>query len=71
MGQRLREAMRLGWPKRRLACSFCGRRADAVERLVGGASAYICDTCIASCVAILHEHGGFAAPRVADRTNQV
>ena len=57
------------WPKafRRfmpgLRCSFCGRSADQVERLVSGASAYICDACIAECVVVLERHGGFAGIR--------
>jgi hypothetical protein len=57
------------WPKalRRLLpglrCSFCRRSADEVERLVSGASAYICDACIAECVAVLEKHGGFAGTR--------
>ncbi len=41
-----------------LQCSFCHRGADDVARLVAGASAYICDVCIAKCVAILETHGG-------------
>jgi hypothetical protein len=45
----------------RLRCSFCGREAAAVGRLVAGASAHICDECITKCVAILEQHGGFAA----------
>jgi ATP-dependent Clp protease ATP-binding subunit ClpX len=44
---------------RRLRCSFCRRRADAVGRLVAGASGHICDECITKCVAILQQHGGF------------
>jgi ATP-dependent Clp protease ATP-binding subunit ClpX len=44
-------------------CSFCGRSADQVERLVSGATAYICDACIAECVAVLEKHGGFAGAR--------
>jgi hypothetical protein len=51
----------------RLRCSFCHRKADTVERLVAGASAHICDTCITKCVAILEQHGGFA-PAVAAET---
>jgi hypothetical protein len=39
------------------------RSAEEVERLVSGASAYICDACIADCVAILEQHGGFAGAR--------
>ncbi|MGH6768760.1 MAG: ClpX C4-type zinc finger protein [Xanthobacteraceae bacterium] len=45
-----------------LRCSFRGRSADEVERLVAGASAHICDACIDECVAVLDEHGG-TAPR--------
>jgi ATP-dependent Clp protease ATP-binding subunit ClpX len=45
----------------KLRCSFCGRSADKVDRLVSGASAYICDACVAECVAVLDKHGGFAA----------
>jgi len=58
-----------GWPNvlRRLVpglrCSFCRRSAAEVERLVSGASAYICDACIADCVAVLEQHGGFAGTR--------
>jgi hypothetical protein len=44
----------------RLRCSFCHRSAEEVERLVSGASAYICDACIAECVAVLDKHGGIA-----------
>jgi ATP-dependent Clp protease ATP-binding subunit ClpX len=60
--------LRIGeWPKiarrlsNRLRCSFCGRSADEVNRLVSGGSAYICDACIAECVAVLDKHGGFAS----------
>ena len=65
-----RSAIR-AWPKvmrrfvPRLRCSFCRRSADEVERLVSGASAYICDACIAECVAVLEKHGGFAGSRPA------
>ncbi len=50
----------------RLRCSFCGRNADAVERLVAGASAHICDACITKCVAVMEQHGGFVAPDAAE-----
>jgi ATP-dependent protease Clp ATPase subunit len=43
----------------RLRCSFCRRKADAVGRLVAGASAHICDACVTECVAVLQQHGGF------------
>jgi len=62
--------LRIGeWPKiaRRFApklrCSFCRRSADQVDRLVSGASAYICDACIAECVAVLDKHGGCGPAR--------
>ncbi len=45
-----------------LRCGFCRRREDEVERLVAGASAYICDQCIEKCVSVLETHGGFARP---------
>jgi ClpX C4-type zinc finger len=52
---------RLGWASRRkLRCSFCGRDSAEVERLVAGASAYICDACVNKCVAVLEQHGGVA-----------
>jgi ribosomal protein L37AE/L43A len=44
--------------RRELHCSFCGRQADQVERLVAGPSVYICDACINKCVAVLEQHGG-------------
>ena len=47
---------------RRLRCSFCGRPEDQVARLVVGASAYICGSCVIKCVAVLDEYGGTAAP---------
>jgi len=50
---------RKGWlMKRGLRCSFCGRTADEVARLVAGARAYICDDCVTQCVAVLEEQGG-------------
>jgi ClpX C4-type zinc finger len=49
-----------------LRCSFCGRKADAVGRLVAGASAHICDECITKCVAILEQHGGFVPATAAE-----
>lgn len=50
----------VGYPK--LTCSFCGREETEVARLVAGGSAYICDSCIALCVAVLERHGGFDRP---------
>jgi len=50
----------------RLRCSFCGRDADSVGRLVAGASAHICDQCITKCVAVLEQHGGLPPPASAE-----
>jgi hypothetical protein len=52
-----------------LRCSFCGRRADQVERLVAGASAHICDACIAECLAVLERHPVPPGPK-ADRPKE-
>lgn len=38
-------------------CSFCGRSASRVGRLIAGPGVYICDECIESCIDILE--GGF------------
>jgi len=38
----------------RLKCSFCGKRADAVNKLIAGPKGiYICDACIGKCNDIL------------------
>jgi len=39
-----------------LACSFCGRDAQHVDRLVDGASTHICDDCITKCLDVLERH---------------
>ncbi len=54
----LTELIRKGFP---LRCSFCRRNAASVDRLVAGASAYICDACVAKCVAVLDRHENVAA----------
>lgn len=33
--------------KRNLACSFCGKKAAQVKKLVAGSRGYICDVCAA------------------------
>ncbi len=35
------------------ACSFCGRTEDAVEKLISGPGAYICDKCVHLCIDII------------------
>jgi hypothetical protein len=51
------------WLRPQLQCSFCGRGAGDVARLVAGASAHICDACILKCVAVLEQHGGIPPPQ--------
>lgn len=38
-----------------ITCSFCGRHEDAVEKLVSGPEAFICDKCIRICSGILEK----------------
>lgn len=40
-------------PSSQIRCSFCGRRAEEVEGMIAGLSAYICDSCIMSSYEIL------------------
>ncbi len=44
-----------------LACSFCGKRADEVRKLIAGPTVFICDECVALCQDIIAEGTG-AAP---------
>lgn len=39
--------------KTKTTCSFCGRPAEHVEKLISGPHAYICDKCIRLCMDIL------------------
>ena len=39
--------------RRALRCSFCGKGADEVQKLIAGPRVYICDVCISSCNNIL------------------
>jgi hypothetical protein len=41
----------------RLACSFCGRSAAQVEKLVAGKRAYICDRCAEETIRIMNAAG--------------
>ncbi len=38
-------------------CSFCGRDEEVVEKLISGASAFICDRCIRLCMGIVEKKG--------------
>jgi ATP-dependent protease Clp ATPase subunit len=39
---------------KRLACSFCGKSAAEVAKLVAGPKVYICDECVAAANRIMH-----------------
>ena len=38
-----------------VSCSFCGKPAEQVEKMITGAGAYICSDCIRMCSRILEE----------------
>jgi hypothetical protein len=42
----------------RLVCSFCGRKASEVAKLVAGPKVYICDQCVAMASRIMSDAGG-------------
>jgi ATP-dependent protease Clp ATPase subunit len=44
--------------RRTLACSFCGRSARDVAKLVAGPKVYICDVCAARAIRIMEECSG-------------
>ncbi|HEX9192338.1 MAG TPA: ClpX C4-type zinc finger protein [Burkholderiales bacterium] len=67
MGRTLTAIARWVCSRSRLRCSFCGRTADEVGRLVAGPSVYICDECIKTCVAVVEQHGGFPPSRPAEQ----
>ena len=41
--------------RRKLACSFCGKREANVAKLVAGPRVYICDQCAAEVIRIMEE----------------
>jgi ATP-dependent protease Clp ATPase subunit len=47
--------------KWRLKCSFCGKSAAHVAKLVAGRRGYICDLCAAEAHRIMSERDGAAA----------
>ena len=47
--------------KRRLACSFCGKSAAQVAKLVAGHRGYICDVCAAEAHRIMSDSDYSAA----------
>jgi ATP-dependent Clp protease ATP-binding subunit ClpX len=45
---------------REIFCSFCGKPASEVHRIISGISAYICDECVELCYDLLQEEPGTA-----------
>jgi hypothetical protein len=45
--------MALKLKPRRLSCSFCGKKASEVSKLLGGPRVHICDACVGVCNKIL------------------
>jgi hypothetical protein len=43
--------------RNRLACSFCGKGAAEVSKLVAGPKVYICDACVATATRIMNDAG--------------
>jgi ClpX C4-type zinc finger len=60
------------WLKRQdeLLCSFCGKSKRQVNNLISGPGVYICDECIALCVAIVAEDLGPDWLRDAQETSR-
>jgi ATP-dependent protease Clp ATPase subunit len=46
-----------------LTCSFCGKSAAEVSKLVAGPRVYICDACVAEATRIMSTPGGGGAPQ--------
>jgi ATP-dependent Clp protease ATP-binding subunit ClpX len=54
-------------------CSFCGKAARAVQKLVAGPGVYICNECVQLCVAILQgpdEHRDAQIPHWENLTEE-
>lgn len=49
-------------PPENISCSFCGRTEEAVEKLISGPNAYICDKCVNLCTGILEKKKPSASP---------
>lgn len=39
--------------RNKLACSFCGKDASAIDALLAGPNVFICNECVAACNRIL------------------
>jgi ATP-dependent protease Clp ATPase subunit len=49
---------------RKLACSFCGRGAAEVSKLVAGPRVFICDSCVAEASRIMSDPSSGASMQV-------
>jgi hypothetical protein len=47
---------------KRLTCSFCGRSAAEVAKLVAGPKVHICDRCVAIASRIMEQHPDATPP---------
>jgi len=54
--------------RRHLACSFCGKSATQVAKLVAGPKVYICDSCVAEATRIMNTPDATVTPRSASRS---
>jgi hypothetical protein len=50
--------------RRRLACSFCGKRDSEVAKLVAGPQVFICDACVATAQRLMDDSGDATPPQV-------
>jgi ATP-dependent protease Clp ATPase subunit len=51
-----------------LACSFCGKSAAQVSKLVAGPKVYICDACVAEAGRIMNMPGGGEPRQVSSKS---
>ncbi|MCW2685432.1 MAG: ATP-dependent protease Clp, ATPase subunit [Mycobacterium sp.] len=49
-----------------MRCSFCGRLADDVDKLIAGPGVYICDQCVGLCVGILDDGAPAGTPTLPE-----
>lgn len=54
--------------RRRLACSFCGKPAAEVAKLVAGPRVYICDRCVAEAQRVMNDPSVGMSERTAPST---
>ena len=54
---------------KRLACSFCGKDASQVSKLVAGPRVYICDACVADARRVMNSPGATMQPSLPSRSS--